>query len=588
MNDTTKPHWRRSLGRRGLLRQWGSAVVGATLALTLQTAPLWATTIPVTTSDPAIQAGDNKCSLSEALINANNDNQSGATDCPAGNGADTLVLAGGRYTISALHNNTDGPNGLPSITSMIVISGNGATLERAGTAAAFRILHVAQGGNLTLQQTTLTGGHAASSNLAARYHYGGALYNQGTVTLQSCTISGNQADLDGGGIANYGTLTVMDSTINGNVAGRDGGGVINNGFTHTSSVTLLNSTVSGNTAGRDGGALANFAYRSTGQLTVTQSTLTGNQATRDGGGLVTDATTTLARSIVSGNTAVTGAEVQRNGHTLNVNAFNLFGQNALTTAVALNNVTPGANDRVATSNGAQATALATILNGTLADNGGATQTHALPVGSPAIDVIPPAQCSDVPVDQRGVARPQGAACDIGALEFQATQLISPQLALQGAPSVLYQPTPDATFGPQSPAGVFTINATLVNTGTFHLHSIYYQVTRLDNKNYLLDTTGGPGGVAARQPVADPLLPGGNQRWDTQESLTAAFRIGLAERRRFGFFVDVYGLTDSRLTSAQTATANDIRLGGFYFEYDPNDFVGQVPGARQNFLPLLFR
>ena len=587
MSDINKPSWLGSLGRRRLLRQWGPAVAGATLALTLHATPLWAATLPVTTTDPAVHTGDGHCSLIEALLNANNDNQSGAADCPAGSGADTIVLAGGRYTLSALHNNTDGPNGLPSITSAITISGNGATIERTTTAVAFRLCHVAQSGNLTLQNVTLSGGHAASSNVAARYHYGGALYNQGTVTLQGSTISGNQADLDGGGIANYGVLTVTSSTISGNTAGRDGGGLINNGFTRPSTVTLLNSTVSGNTAGRDGGALANFAYRADSQMRVTQSTLTGNQATRNGGGLVTDATTTLARTLVSGNSAVTGAEIHRIAHTLNANSFNLFGQSAITKASALSNFTPGANDRVATSDGAPATTLAAILDTTLANNGGATQTHALPVGSPAIDVIPTGQCSDVTVDQRSVQRPQGTACDIGAVEFQATQLISDQLALQGTPSINYQRNPDASFGNQSPAGVFTINAAFVNTGVRHLHALYYQVKRLDNNNYLLDTIGGPGQLGARQPVADMTLPGGNQRWDAHETLTTAFRIGLAERRRFGFFVEVYGLVDTDAAGVQSTAANDNLLGSFYFEYDPNDFVTNELG-QQIFLPLLFR
>jgi hypothetical protein len=52
--------------------------------------------------------------------------------------------------------------------------------------------------------------------------------------------------------------------------------------------------------------------------------------------------------------------------------------------------------------------------GPLADNGGPTRTHALLPGSPAIDAADPGQC---PVaDQRGIARPQGPSCDVGAFE----------------------------------------------------------------------------------------------------------------------------------------------------------------------------
>ncbi len=60
-----------------------------------------------------------------------------------------------------------------------------------------------------------------------------------------------------------------------------------------------------------------------------------------------------------------------------------------------------------------------------ANNGGSTQTIALLAGSPAIDAIPVVpinNCTDIdgnPVatDQRGVSRPAGAGCDIGAYEF---------------------------------------------------------------------------------------------------------------------------------------------------------------------------
>jgi len=51
----------------------------------------------------------------------------------------------------------------------------------------------------------------------------------------------------------------------------------------------------------------------------------------------------------------------------------------------------------------------------LAANGGPTQTHALLAGSPAIDAGSP-DCPPPFFDQRGIVRPQGAACDIGAFE----------------------------------------------------------------------------------------------------------------------------------------------------------------------------
>ena len=55
----------------------------------------------------------------------------------------------------------------------------------------------------------------------------------------------------------------------------------------------------------------------------------------------------------------------------------------------------------------------------LNSNGGPTQTMALLVGSPAIDLIPPGinGCgTTIATDQRGVSRPVGSGCDVGAYE----------------------------------------------------------------------------------------------------------------------------------------------------------------------------
>ena len=54
--------------------------------------------------------------------------------------------------------------------------------------------------------------------------------------------------------------------------------------------------------------------------------------------------------------------------------------------------------------------------GPLADNGGFTQTHALGAGSSAIDAGDPSFCPAT--DQRGVVRPIGSGCDIGAYEYE--------------------------------------------------------------------------------------------------------------------------------------------------------------------------
>ncbi|MEN8260894.1 MAG: choice-of-anchor Q domain-containing protein, partial [Pseudomonadota bacterium] len=124
---------------------------------------------------------------------------------------------------------------------------------------------------------------------------------------------------------------------------------------------------------------------------------------------VEDSNITLQNTIVSGNAVPSGPEIDICGSsTINVDSHNLFGHSG---AAGIGGFTPGASDIVPDA------ALTDILDTTLQNNGGPTETHALVAGSPAIDAVPLANCT-LSTDQRGVARPQGAACDIGAFELE--------------------------------------------------------------------------------------------------------------------------------------------------------------------------
>jgi len=205
---------------------------------------------------------------------------------------------------------------------------------------------------------------------------------------------------------------------------------------------FVNSSVSGNTAASQGGGVY-----SSGLLT---------------GGLRSDVI--LNRTLIAGNTAPQGAEVyQLSGGVVTANNFNLFGHSGLTTAQALGGsgvILFGASDITATANGTDPTALAAILNPSLANNGGPTRTHALPSISSAVDAVtnvdtcpPPAQ------DQRGVLRSQdgnsdgGAACDIGAFELRPRVFVppTPPVAPPIAPPRLGGP-PAPSLGPPGPPG----------------------------------------------------------------------------------------------------------------------------------------
>ena len=331
----------------------------------------------------------------------------------------------------------------------------------------FRIFAIDSSGNLTLNETTVSGGVAVGSfpaNLgggvfnrgtATLTHStvsgnstggGGGVYNRGTLTLTYSTVSGNSAAFSGGGVFNYfGTATLTHSTVSGNSATRfDGGGVFNGAGTTTptnSTAILTNSTVSGNSAGGSGGGVLN-GYR--GIATLTHSTVSGNRAGGNGGGVgnlfrgvnATGSTATLSRTVVSGNTASAGSEIFNNGlDSIATAGFNLFGQSGDTNALAFGGFTPGMSDITATSDctpgpGCIPTALDAILDTTLAPNGDTTKTHALVADSPAIDAVT-GTCPPPADDQRGVDRPQDgdgdnvAVCDIGSFEI----MLSPDLAV---------------------------------------------------------------------------------------------------------------------------------------------------------------
>ncbi|MFH0341694.1 MAG: choice-of-anchor Q domain-containing protein [Chromatiales bacterium] len=476
--------------RRSLQRQWRRSLSAIALLLALGQAPALAATLPVAPGIPPDINNDGLCALIEAIENANAD---AAThdDCLAGSGADTIRLpAGSTQSLTAVHPNTTyGETGLPDITSTITIEGKGSTIAREASAPEFRILAVGTAGDLTLNQTTVSGGAAIfCCGYGAR---GGGVANYGgTLTLTHSTVSGNSAAIRGGGVANeYGVLTVTNSTVSGNTAfivgSGIGGGVFNDGtltLTHSTvsgnsagdeggglhnrgTLTLTNSTVSGNSAIFSGGGVRNPRYSGSsltnstvsgntagagggldngGTLTLTNSTVSGNSAIFSGGGVKNGTyygygTLTLTRTLVSGNTGSTGPEILHSGRTVAANNHNLFGHDG---DAGVSGFTPGLTDIVPSE------ALSTIL-APLADNGGPTQTHALVAGSPAVDTSPvDSECQ--PVDQRGVSRPKGAACDIGAFEqgppLRCQGKIVRILGTIGHDNLIGTPGPDVLHG----------------------------------------------------------------------------------------------------------------------------------------------
>jgi CSLREA domain-containing protein len=241
---------------------------------------------------------------------------------------------------------------------------------------------------------------------------GGIFVFQSRLTLTNSTVAGNSAG-SGGGIANEdgGSTTIISSTVAGNSADRFGGGIFNHIRVRVpAGVIVTNSTISGNSAGLGGGVFDEGSGTGFGPASVslTNSTITRNTATDRGGGieLSTAASVGLRNSIVAQNTSPVGPDVRNPGED---------DESFVSASSSL--IGDGSGSGITNTNGNQVGSAGAPIDprlGPLADNGGPTRTHALLLGSPAIDAASTPDCPTT--DQRGVSRPQGAACDIGSYE----------------------------------------------------------------------------------------------------------------------------------------------------------------------------
>ncbi len=249
---------------------------------------------------------------------------------------------------------------------------------------------------------------------------------------------GGNAD-SGGGIANVAgaTLMVSNSSISGNTTGDGGAGYgvggdggFGGGIFNAGTLAVSSSTLSGNTTGTgnpgDFGGYGGFGggIFNAGTLAVSSSTLSGNTtgkgggdgSTRggDGGGLYLGSDANVKSTIVANNTVAPGGSGP-DCKTFGDGAFITHGYNLLeeTAGCDIEETSPGADDTDIYGQDPQI--------GPLQDNGGATETQAPEAGSRPVDN---GSCSGVndaflPADQRFVPRPQGARCDIGAVERRA-------------------------------------------------------------------------------------------------------------------------------------------------------------------------
>jgi predicted outer membrane repeat protein len=350
---------------------------------------------------------------------------------------------------------------------------NGGSLSQ-NTAQFGGAVYVASGGTMTANGTVFSGNTANN---------GGAIEVPGHATLNGVAVTGNQAASIGGGVLELGTgiggpaqLDVSNSTFTGNSSASGGGAIL----VDQSNLTLHGSTLSGNQGTTTGGGL----QVSIGNATLTNDTISGNSA--DSGGGINQFSGTAstrpsaamrslldklaaARSEASDQPKSAGAQkstaprrsqpdavslesvtIANNSAAVGGGVWNTVGSFTAHDSILANNsaTAPSSPDcfGTVTSGGYNLegaadcafTATGDKQNSTpglapLASNGGPTQTLALQAGSPAIDAGDPA-CPPPATDQRGVSRPQGPRCDIGAFELSVAAAPVPAPPSTGRPA----------------------------------------------------------------------------------------------------------------------------------------------------------
>jgi hypothetical protein len=337
--------------------------------------------------------------------NDSNDCKSSLTACKTIGHAISLASSGDSVIVAAA---TYTENLTIGLSLGLIGSGASATIIDGG--GVNRVITVSNATALvTLSGVTIRNGTTLV--------YGGGIFNSGLLTINNCTVSGNQVFSRknlykygyGGGIYSNGRLTINNSTINGNsvACGYIGCAGLGAGIYSNGRLTISNSTIAGNFA------YAHFAYSQGGGieeshsvLTISNSTLSGNGPVRGSGIYNDNGTATLQNSIVASSGGNCG------GSTVTSNGYNL------------------SSDTTCNLGGPGDLKNANPQLGPLQNNGGTTPTMALLTGSPAIDAGNPRGCTDgtgsnlLKTDQRGMPRPDledTGGCDMGAYESYSVE-----------------------------------------------------------------------------------------------------------------------------------------------------------------------
>lgn len=378
-------------------------------------------------------------SLRDVITRANN------------NGAPSqrIEVPPGTYELSLCSADDANAGGDLDITAAgaILLAGTGPDVIIKQTCAGERVLDRHGAGVLTVTGITLTGGNTTEDGGAIRAQRlvlskvalnanrareGGAVHAR-TVTANELTATGNTAAGQGGALRVITDAVLTRSTIGSN-EGAVGGGVAVDGKLTMSDTRITANRTSGSTGNPGtGSGLYSTATLGAGVLA---DTVEGDRVTIDnnylhtcsfiaiyprvtnesvGGGIFAN-TISLTNATVTNNTSLPCSPY--NGHPSPVitpaRAVGLFGR-----TVTLEHSTIADNSFTAIALDSRHSLIVETSDGSvlapLADNGGFVPTRLPSFAGNLVDQIPAADCS-VKVDARGKSRPQGANCDIGAVE----------------------------------------------------------------------------------------------------------------------------------------------------------------------------
>ena len=347
----------------------------------------------------------------------------------------TVLVPAGHYLLSipplAAHEvagsaqAVDGATGDLVVDARTTVRGAGADRTVLDGGGLDRVFAIGKNGDALLTDMTITGGDPSHRGTSKAIALGGGVLNTGAVTLERVALVANRADGGGGMFSTPRTAPIVrESLIADNRAFSGAGLRLDSGG------TILSSTITGNAllplpetvealqtrafptlfsllVNEGSGWGGGIDHRGGADVVIEASTITYNRAIRGGGGLASGqgyapasdqaalGTMTLRNTIVAYNTSTAGSPSCH----VKDQVIRSLGHNLATDDTCF---LSAEGDKPSTDPQLRA----------LADNGGPTKTQALGANSPAVG----AALGCLARDQRGVARPQMAACDIGAYE----------------------------------------------------------------------------------------------------------------------------------------------------------------------------